>query len=231
MRRLSALLVTAIIFIAGCAVTPRMPEALDSGHCTCQPLHLNGIRRIAVLELKNLTGSREANEKIMGPFIAGLMNTHRFELMERSQIDKVIQELELAQSGLVDTKAAKEAGNLLGADAVIVGEITNFQAEVKPFEYKYSRDHANMLNLPPGDKTQAIVGVPAETRTYTVDKYYASLGFSLRMIAVDSGEVIWSRHVSRSFGMREGEYEIRNIYTLLDLLVAAAVKEAICDFL
>ncbi|MBJ6723514.1 CsgG/HfaB family protein [Geomesophilobacter sediminis] len=225
-------LATVSALTAGCATAPSLPPALQVRQCRepAQRPRLNGMKRVAVLELKNCTASPDASEKVVGPFTAGLMETGRFDLVERNRIDKVIQELKLGMSGLVDTKTAKEAGRMLGADAVIVGEVTNYQVEVKPFEYKYSRDKTDLMPLPPGEKTPTIVTVPAETRTYTVDKYYVSVGFTLRMVAVESGEIVWSRHVAKSFGMREGEYEIRNVNLLLDKILDAAVAEAMCDF-
>jgi hypothetical protein len=51
------------------------------------------------------------------------------------------------------------------------------------------------------------------------------------MISVATGEVVWSRSVTRSFGMREGEYEIRNVYALFDKLAEAAAQEAVHDFM
>lgn len=225
-------IIALLVAATCCTGGPALPDALvfRNSCCVRQPLRNGTIRRVAVLEPRNATGSAEAAGKVMGPFTARLMETRRFELVERAQIDKVLQELKLGLSGIVDEKTAKEAGRLLGADAVITGEITAFQHDAKPFEYKYSRERAELLPLPPGDRTPSIIGVPAETRTYTVEKYYVSVSFTLRMIAVGSGEIVWSRHVSRSFGMREGEYEIRNVYDLLDRIVNAAVQEAVCDF-
>lgn len=220
-----------LLALSACVGGPTLPPALECLSCPPNPRpQLAGIKRVAVLELTNNSGNREASTKITGPFTARLMASGRFDLVERAQIDKAVQELRLGLSGLVDPKSAKEAGRLLGADAVIVGEITNFQVEVKPFEYKYSRDRADLIPLPPGEKNPAIVSMPAETRSYTVEKYYVSVGFTLRMIQVESGEIVWTRHVSRSFGMREGEYEIRNVNLLLDKLIDAAVAEAMCDF-
>lgn len=222
----------SLLALTGCAGGPSLPPALRPAACM-PPAHqaqMKVVKRVAVLDLKNSSSTADASEKVTGPFTAKLMETRRFDLVERARIDQVIQELKLGMSGLVDAQSVKEAGRLLGADAIIVGEITNFQVEVKPFEYKYSRDRADLIPLPPGDKKPSLVTVPSETRTYTVDKYYVSVGFTLRMIVVETGEIVWTRHVARSFGMREGEYEIRNVNLLLDKLIDAAASEAACDF-
>lgn len=229
MLKNTVILLSLMFVLGGCAGDPKLPDALVYKHCPRQAVKIPGVRRAAIMDLKNVTSDPDASQKVMGLITAELLNARKFELVERSQIYRVMDELKLGMSGLVDEKHAKSAGRMLGADAVIIGEITSFQHEEKPFEYKYSRERGRLLPLPPGDRTPDIIGLPAETRTYTVEKYYVSVGFALRMIAIESGEIIWSRHVTRSFGMREGEYDIRNVNILLDKILAAAVREAVCD--
>ena len=224
-------IICALVFLEGCMMQPQLPDALVFKGCAKQPVKAAGIRRLAVMEFQNHTGSKEAPGRVLGLLTSELMKTGRFELVERSQIDRALREVALGQAGALDEKTAKEAGRLMGADAVLVGEITGFQHESTPMEYRYERERVQGIPLPPGDRTSNFLNVPAEKRTYTVEKYNASIGFSLRMISVATGEVVWSRSVTRSFGMREGEYEIRNVYALFDKLAEAAAQEAVHDFM
>jgi curli biogenesis system outer membrane secretion channel CsgG len=196
-----------------------------------QPVNLKGIRRLAVMAFRNHTENKEAPARVEGLLTEELQKSGRFELLERSQMDQALKEVALGQTGLIDEKTAKEAGKLIGADAVLVGEISCYQHEAKQIEYRYQRERSQMIPLPPGDRTPDIVTLPSESRTYTVEKYNASIGFSLRMISVSTGEVLWSKHVARSFGMREGEYEIRNVNALFDKLADAAAREAVYDLM
>ena len=221
-----------LILVVGCVAAPPLPDELvfrPTG--PKQRVDLKGIHRVAVTEFRNYTDNKEAPARLEGLLTAELQRTGRFDLLERSRIEQALKELALGQTGLLDEKTAKEAGKLIGADAVLVGEISSCQHEVKQIEYRYQRDRAQMVPLPPGDHTPDIVTLPSESRTYTVEKYDASIGFSLRLISVGTGEVLWSRHVARSFGMREGEYEIRNVNALFDKLAAAAVREAVYDLM
>lgn len=221
-----------IIFACGCVTTPPLPDELvfrPAG--PKQRVDLQGIRRLAVTEFRNYTDNKEAPARLEGLLTAELQKTGRFDLLERSRLEQALKETALGQTGLVDEKTAKEAGKLIGADAVLVGEISSCQHEVKQIEYRYQRDRSQVIPLPPGDRMSDIVTLPSESRTYTVEKYNASIGFSLRLISVGTGEVLWSRHVARSFGMREGEYEIRNVNALFDKLVEAAVREAMYDLM
>ncbi|HQO08905.1 MAG TPA: FlgO family outer membrane protein [Clostridiales bacterium] len=45
-------------------------------------------------------------------------------LAERSMIDKVLQELSLNMTGLIDAENAKEAGKMIAADAILCGTVT-----------------------------------------------------------------------------------------------------------
>ncbi len=221
-----------IILVCGCSTTPTLPDELVFRPAGLkQPVDLKGIRRLAIMEFRNYTENKEAPARVEGLLTEELRKSRRFELLERSQMEQALKEVALGQTGLVDEKTAKEAGKLISADAVLVGEISCYQHEVKQIEYRYQRERSQMIPLPPGDRTPDIVTLPSESRTYTVEKYNASIGFSLRMISVSTGEVLWSRHVARSFGMREGEYEIRNVNALFDKLSEAAVREAVNDLM
>ena len=54
-----------------------------------------------------------------------LVKMEVFELVERSQLDKVLQELRIQNSGLIDSTTARKLGKLVGAKAVLVGSISD----------------------------------------------------------------------------------------------------------
>lgn len=58
-----------------------------------------------------------------------LVQDGSYSVIERSKIDKVLQEQNLGQSGRVDPSTAAQVGRLLGVDAVIIGTITRFNLE------------------------------------------------------------------------------------------------------
>ncbi len=53
------------------------------------------------------------------------------KIAERTQINRIMQELELSSSGLVSADSAVKAGNLTGVDALIIGEITDLGSYIK----------------------------------------------------------------------------------------------------
>jgi len=60
-----------------------------------------------------------------------LVQTGEFSVVERQQIDAVLSEQKLSMSGAVDAATAAKIGKLLGAQAVIVGSITQFSLDTK----------------------------------------------------------------------------------------------------
>lgn len=83
-------------------------------------------KRIAVLDF-------EGNEKLEGKvdlklsdmLITSLAQTGKFDLIERTKIDNVINEQKLGMSGLIDESTAAEMGRILGAEYVVFGTITS----------------------------------------------------------------------------------------------------------
>lgn len=91
-----------------------------------------------------------------------LMNTGRFDIVEREQLMAVVQEQELGMTGLVDTRSAAQVGRLLGAKYIAIGSITGLSARTKGAE---------------------IVG--AGVRNYEVFAHVA-----MRVVEVETGRVV-----------------------------------------
>ncbi|HYC58960.1 MAG TPA: FlgO family outer membrane protein [Thermoanaerobaculia bacterium] len=87
--------------------------------------------RVAVAPFHELQGS----STVLGAFIAEELVTNLFlagglEMVERAQLDKVLKEQKLQQTGAIDPDTAREVGRLSGVDAIVTGSITDFQSYV-----------------------------------------------------------------------------------------------------
>lgn len=71
-------------------------------------------------------GHWDVGKGIADEFVTEFLNTKKFRLIEREQIDKVIQEQDFGQSGRVDTKTAAKIGKILGVDFLVMGRVTEF---------------------------------------------------------------------------------------------------------
>ncbi len=58
-------------------------------------------------------------------FVTELLRTGRYQLLERSQLSQVLNEAEVALSGISDSRAI-ELGNMLGANGVIIGTVDEY---------------------------------------------------------------------------------------------------------
>jgi curli biogenesis system outer membrane secretion channel CsgG len=99
--------------------------------------------RVAVMEFKNATMEQDISKAVTELFVADLLATQRYMVMERTALDKVLMEQGLSQSGAIDPSTATRIGRLAGVDAVFLGSVN---------EYEYMKiKHASTLwaFLPP----------------------------------------------------------------------------------
>ena len=79
---------------------------------------------VAIIELEDL--SDLTKEENLGEIISSILMTEfvaskQFVLVERSKLDKVLEELNLSKTGFVDSRSAHQIGLLLAADLILCG--------------------------------------------------------------------------------------------------------------
>lgn len=122
MRKLLSLIII-LGLLSGCA-TPTVYIKPDFGQ-------LN-IKRVAVIpfECPDETIQSTATDVFMSEFLT----LHMFEVIERRQLDKVLEEQKLGLTGALDTDTIKNIGKILGVDAVVIGSVyPNYKYEEIPF--------------------------------------------------------------------------------------------------
>jgi len=86
--------------------------------------------RIAVLEFDNISGEiRGVDRKLLGRKVAEqilveIVNSGKFDVVERTQIEKAMTEQNFSISGAVDPTQAAQIGKISGVDFLVVGTIT-----------------------------------------------------------------------------------------------------------
>lgn len=83
------------------------------------------LSKIAILPFEDLTQEKGKNygRIIQEEFTYAFARYTKFVVTERSQVDKILQELELQVSGVISPESAKQIGKGLGADAIVTGSI------------------------------------------------------------------------------------------------------------
>ena len=80
---------------------------------------------IAVLPFESRGFSGEIGDMdLLDKMITGFVNVKRFKVIERAQLEKIIEEQKLGLTGILDATTAAEVGKGIGVDAVVVGSVT-----------------------------------------------------------------------------------------------------------
>jgi serine/threonine protein kinase len=88
---------------------------------------------IAILDFANLQNEAQYAgfaTTIPEALAAGFVGSKRFRVVERMQLEKLMKELQLDQSGAVDPASAQRLGKLVGAQYFIIGSYQVFQGDI-----------------------------------------------------------------------------------------------------
>ncbi len=78
---------------------------------------------VAVLPFSSNEDAKYLTDSVTEKLIIQLVNLRRFRVIERSALDKIMEEQKLGLSGFVDEETAIKVGKLAGADLIILGSI------------------------------------------------------------------------------------------------------------
>src|SRR5678815_5109639 len=130
--------------------------------------------RIAVLEFKNKAdnqwwwhGGAEAAQDV---FVTELVKSGKFRVVEREQLEALMQEKGLTLSGDVDPKTAVKVGKLLGVNYLLTGAVT-----------EYGTTGTNVDTPWVGNLPSVSVG----KKTFTA-------AMNARLIDTSTGEIVWA---------------------------------------
>ena len=126
-----------LLFVSGMFSLFGQVSNLNDGleDLTSQIIEEMGIQKkskIAIIEFSDLEG----NKIKMGKYIAEelttrLFKTKKFDVVERSMLEKILKEQQLSLTGLLDEESAKQLGKILGVDAICSGTITDLSNTIK----------------------------------------------------------------------------------------------------
>jgi len=87
-----------------------------------------GLPRIAVMALENKAGNNawDIGTGVADMLTTELVQTKKFRVLERAEINKVMQEQNFGQSGRVTAESAAKLGKILGVEYMIIGSVDEF---------------------------------------------------------------------------------------------------------
>jgi len=140
--------------------------------CVLGALQAEARPRLAVRTFENRTDAHSLNapaQAVTDMMTTELYNARIFSLMERERLDFIIDELDLAQSGLMDPATAPQAGRIRGAQYMMTGAVTQY------------RFNSSSAFLP----IRGVVGGGLASRT-------ALVTLDIRIINSETGEVVYA---------------------------------------
>ena len=85
-------------------------------------------KSIAVFSFENKSVTRYANigNSLAEMITTELVKTMKFKVIERQQLESLLQEFALSESGLVDQSSIIKAGKMIGVDYAVFGAVTDY---------------------------------------------------------------------------------------------------------
>jgi tetratricopeptide (TPR) repeat protein len=137
--------------------------------------------------------------------------TDIYTLIGREELDQILKEQNLGASGLVDETQAASIGKLLGADAIVVGDIVSSSSDEPSITSEYN----------PSSKHSANVSCLTRTAATTVN---------MKVISVTTGAILFTKEAKTTAKNQKCGSDISKMETALSLidqcLVAASAELA-----
>jgi len=189
---------TAILFTVALLMIPAASVIADDNDAAEE-------ERILTKQLPRITGPKRsvavaffgsttnfANEyglSDVGGGLAALLSTAlvesgQFTVVERTRLSSVMMEQELAASNMLKADGAPEVGQLLGAQYLVMGEVTEFTEEAKRSAFS--------IGIGNGDRRLALAPGKREGK----------VAIDVRVVNASTGEVVKAFHVSEKVKAR-----------------------------
>ncbi len=120
-------------FFIGCAPSMQLTVKRPA------EVNLKSYKKIAMGKVDNMNRTKHTTAKrIESIFVDKLFESGSFEVLDRQNVDKLIQEQKLGASGLIDESTAAQIGQIIGVSAMIFGKVLeeDYDEQTSSSEYK-----------------------------------------------------------------------------------------------
>lgn len=167
-------------------------EAVDKGKYSIAALPFGGTAmekaQAARLNAYVISSITEIND----PFI---------KVVDRENIERILEEQRLGMSGVVDEATAVSAGKLLGAQAVLMGSLMDFREENGQLKRSTKDGFASYQVKQPDPNDPARMLLVTKFKPVKYTEYYQEnkvfLSFSYKLVSLETGEVLMSKVVDQ----------------------------------
>ncbi|MEX2534811.1 MAG: CsgG/HfaB family protein [Trueperaceae bacterium] len=159
---------------------------------------------------------RELGSGVADIFLTEAFRSGRFRITERSELDKILREQNLALSGRIDPATAADVGRITGAELIVLGSLTEF----------------GITTTGGGGRVLGIFGGSTETVT-------ARVTVDIRMVDAVTAEVLAIGVATSDVSQSNVRVDIGNVLralragrsgtTIVDIAVRNAIRGAIVE--
>lgn len=203
-----------ILFILNCALVPELDsyrvDRIAEGPEFTPYFGLK--RRIAVLDFENFSsqGGAKLGSLVADQLVSKLARSDRFILVERSRIEKILQEQALGQSGAITEETAPRVGQLLGVESLILGKIHEASQETGRRKIDNEKKKWSLA-------LKATVG---------------NVRVSYRMVNTTTGEILladdlFSTEIKPGFDLKTKDLNLENMFDLDQTVIGIAIRKAV----
>ncbi len=163
------------------------------------------------LAIVDFTGPSLAGSQIATMLQSMLMQTNHYEIMERENLKRILEEQNLGMAGIVDQATAVEAGKMLGVDALVFGQVTTYEVppdkktikkiKEKKFTGKYETVEEKDKEGKVVKKKKKIYEDVWIDREYWIREGNVAINF--RVVKVETGQLLAAHSDSKSYNSEE----------------------------
>jgi curli biogenesis system outer membrane secretion channel CsgG len=176
-------------------------------------------KRVAVFTFQDKTdenyhwwNGKGVGEGMADMLATALVKSGRYRVMERQEMDKLLGEQHLAESGVVTPESAAKAGKMLGVELAVIGAVTEFG-------YKERSTGGALKKFGVGGG---------------VSQYTSVVGIDVRFVNTTTGEILKADNVRRQKSAMGLNVDTRSVNfdsesKFDDSLVGKATREAVED--
>lgn len=176
------------------------------------------MKRIALMAFENKSGTtnfgaigEEVSDAIISKMLKDSDLMEYVEIVSRDQIDQIINEQKLSQSGMIEIGQNVDLGKILGVQEMITGKVSRIQVsnidEIKKnesFKKRVTVDYEYYTDENGKQKKRAIKGeVTAFAKSYKITRT-ANISVSATLLDVESAKILYSNSINEQYKF---EYE------------------------
>ncbi len=174
---------------------------------------------VALLPFENVSYERGASDNISAKVLNDvLQNKGPFlKVIDRQNLDFLLKEQKLAMIGVVDENTAANAGNIIGAKAVLIGKVLEVKVSESPVISQRIKGYESYLIRKLNTQTGQYYNETAYKKVIYTDysgSRQVSCSFQYKLISAETGEILLSNIVSHTessnvhYAYYDGDYNL-----------------------